>query len=280
MNVQSIKDKLKNVAKENFRLYQELLTVYALERSLFRLGKSKYRENFTLKGGIFLYALYGKDYPRSTSDIDLRADKVNGTPESILSIFSEIFAIESDDGIVFDLGALKAREITKQDKYQGVNISITALLGNSRLPVSIDIGFGDVIVPSKKEMTFPVLLDMESPKIYGYSIESVLAEKFEAIVSLGYANTRFKDFYDIYVILHSEKINADLLMQAIVQTFQNRSTSFDDIAVFEDSFATDVERVKRWNAFVKKKNALLQVTFEEVIKQIKAYFEPIVEKLS
>lgn len=280
MNVQSIKDRLKNVAKENFRLYQELLTVYALERSLFRLGKSKYRENFTLKGGIFLYALYGKDYPRSTSDIDLRADKVNGTQESILSIFSEIFAIESDDGIVFDLGSLKAREITKQDKYQGVNISITALLGNSRLPVSIDIGFGDVIVPSKKEMNFPVLLDMESPKIYGYSIESVLAEKFEAIVSLGYANTRFKDFYDIYVILHSEKINADLLMQAIVQTFQNRSTSFDDIAVFEDSFATDVERVKRWNAFVKKKNALLQVTFEEIIKQIKAYFEPIVEKLS
>ena len=97
---------------------------------------------------------------------------------------------------------------------------------------------------------------------------------------MGYANTRFKDFYDIYVILHSEKINADLLMQAIVQTFQNRGTSFDDIAVFEDSFATDVERVKRWNAFVKKKNALLQVTFEEIIKQIKAYFEPIVEKLS
>lgn len=280
MNVQSIKDRLKNVAKENFRLYQELLTVYALERSLFRLGKSKYRENFTLKGGIFLYALYGKDYPRSTSDIDLRADKVNGTQESLMSIFSDIFAIESDDAIVFDLGSLKAREITKQDKYQGVNISITALLGNSRLPVSIDIGFGDVIVPSKKEMSFPVLLDMECPKIYGYSIESVLAEKFEAIVSLGYANTRFKDFYDIYVILQSEKIDIDLLMQAIIQTFQNRNTSFDDIAVFEESFATDTERVKRWSAFVKKKNALLQVTFEEVIKQIKAYFEPIVEKIS
>lgn len=280
MNVQSIKDKLKNVAKENFRLYQELLTVYALERSLFRIGKSKYRENFTLKGGIFLYALYGKDYPRSTSDIDLRADKVNGTQESLLSIFSEIFAIECDDGIVFDLESLKAREITKQDKYQGVNISITAKLGNSRLPVSIDIGFGDVIVPSKKEMSFPVLLDMESPKIYGYSIESVLAEKFEAIISLGYANTRFKDFYDIYVILQSEKIDANLLTQAIVQTFQNRSTTFDDIAVFEDSFAMDAERVKRWNAFVKKKNALVQVTFEEVIKQIKSYFEPIVEKLS
>ena len=162
MNVQSIKGKLKNVAKTNFRLYQELLTVYGLERALFRIGKSKYRENFTLKGGIFLYALYGKDYPRSTSDIDLRADKINGTQESLLSIFTEIFSIPADDGLVFDLTSLKAREITKLDEYLGTNISITALLGNTRLPVSIDIGFGDVIVPSKKEMSFPVLLDMES----------------------------------------------------------------------------------------------------------------------
>ena len=136
-----------------------------------------------------------------------------------------------------------------------------------------------MIIPSKKEMSFPVLLDMECPKIYGYSIESVLAEKFEAIVSLGYANSRFKDFYDIYVILQSEKIDAELLQEAIVQTFQNRKTTFDDIVVFEDSFATDVERVKRWNAFVKKKNALVQVTFDKVVEQIKTYFKPIVDRV-
>lgn len=128
-------------------------------------------------------------------------------------------------------------------------------------------------------MSFPVLLDMESPKIYGYSIESVLAEKFEAIVSLGYANSRFKDFYDIYVILQSEKIDAELLQEAVVQTFQNRRTTFDDIVVFEDSFAMDVERVKRWNAFVKKKKALVQVTFDKVVEQIKTYFQPIVERV-
>ena len=128
-------------------------------------------------------------------------------------------------------------------------------------------------------MSFPVLLDMESPKIYGYSIESVLAEKFEAIVSLGYANSRFKDFYDIYVILQSEKVDVELLQEAIVQTFQNRKTTFDDIVVFEDSFATDVERVKRWNAFVKKKNAMVQVTFDKVVEQIKTYFKPIIERV-
>ena len=120
---------------------------------------------------------------------------------------------------------------------------------------------------------------MECPQIYGYSIESVLAEKFEAIVSLGYANSRFKDFYDIYVILQSEKIDVELLQEAIVQTFQNRRTTFDDIVVFEDSFATDVERVKRWNSFVKKKNALVQVTFDKVVEQIKTYFKPIVERV-
>jgi predicted nucleotidyltransferase component of viral defense system len=120
---------------------------------------------------------------------------------------------------------------------------------------------------------------MECPKIYGYSIESVLAEKFEAIVSLGYANSRFKDFYDIYVILQSEKIDDTLLQEAIVQTFRNRNTTFDDIVVFEDSFATEIERVNRWNAFVKKKNALVQVTFDKVVEQIKTYFKPIVEKV-
>lgn len=128
-------------------------------------------------------------------------------------------------------------------------------------------------------MSFPILLDMECPKIYGYSIESVLAEKFEAIVSLGYANSRFKDFYDIYVILQSEKIDAELLQEAIVQTFQNRRTTFNDIVVFEDSFATDEERVKRWNAFVKKKNAMVQVTFDKVVEQIKVYFKPIVDRV-
>ena len=96
---------------------------------------------------------------------------------------------------------------------------------------------------------------------------------------MGYANSRFKDFYDIYVILQSEKIDADLLQEAIVQTFQNRKTAFDDVVVFEDSFATDAERVKRWNAFVKKKNAMVQVTFDKVVEQIKAYFKPIVERV-
>ena len=279
MNVQSIKDRLKNVARENSRLYQEVLTTYALERTLFRIGVSKYKENFTLKGGIFLYAFYDKEYPRSTTDIDLRADRISGEKKSLLSVFADIFKIEYDDGITFDESTLRAKEITKRDEYKGLNISITALLGNSRLPVSIDIGFGDVIVPAKKEMTFPVLLNMEAPQIYSYSMESTLAEKFEAIVSLGYANSRFKDFYDIYVILQNEQIDLTTLKEAIVQTFHNRSTSFDDIVMFGPSFSQDPERIKRWNSFVKKKRAMVQVSFETVVARIKDFFEPIVAEI-
>lgn len=276
MIVQSIKDRLKNVARENSRLYQEVLTTYALERTLFRIGLSKYKDNFTLKGGIFLYAFYDKDYPRSTTDIDLRADRISGERESLLSIFSDIFRIKFDDGIEYDESTLRAREITKQDDYKGLNISVTALLGNSRLPVSIDVGFGDVVVPAKKEITFPVLLNMEAPQIYSYSMESTLAEKFEAIVSLGYANSRLKDFYDIYVILRDGQIDLVMLKEALVQTFRNRNTSFDDIVVFEPSFAQDSERLKRWNSFVKKKRALVQVPFESVVAKIQDFFAPIV----
>ncbi len=280
MNVQSVKDKLKNIARKNHRIYQEVLTVYALERTIYRISKSDFKENFTLKGGIFLYALYDKNYPRSTTDIDLRADRISSDEKTIKSVFERIFSLQFDDGLEYDLETLVTKQITKQDEYQGINISVTALLGNIKIPVSIDIGFGDIIVPGRMEIDFPVLLDFDIPHIYSYSIESTLAEKFEAIVSLGLANTRFKDFYDIYVILQSKNIDDEVLKQALVQTFSNRNTTFNDIVVFDKNFSSDAERQKRWNAFTKKKTALMQVSFEDVVLTIKNYFEPLINELN
>ena len=279
MNSQSIKDRLKNIARDNNRLYQEVLTVFALERTIYRISISEYRENFTLKGGIFLYALYEKNYPRSTADIDLMAEKINGSENSMRTVFSEIFSISCDDGIEYDYKSLAIKKITKLDEYQGVNVSIKASLGNIRIPVSIDIGFGDVIVPERTEIDFPVLLDLEVPHVYSYSIESTLAEKFEAIVSLGLANSRYKDFYDIYVILRDRGVDKGILRQALVQTFSNRKTSFDDIVIFEDSFMLDEERQKRWVAFTKKKSALVQVSFETVVSSIRDFFAPIIREI-
>ena len=280
MNVQSIKDKLKNIARENHRIYQEVLTVYALERTIYRISKSDFKENFTLKGGIFLYALYDKNYPRSTTDIDLRADRISSDEKTIKSVFEKIFSLQFDDGLEYDLETLVTKQITKQDEYQGINISVTALLGNIKNPVSIDIGFGDIIVPGRMKIDFPVLLDFDIPHIYSYSIESTLSEKFEAIVSLGLANTRFKDFYDIYVLLQSKNIDDEVLKQALVQTFSNRNTTFNDIVVFDKNFSSDAERQKRWNAFTKKKTALMQVSFEDVVLTIKNYFEPLINELN
>lgn len=279
MNPQSIKDRLKNIAKSNGTILQEQLTAYALERTIFRIGKSRYCENFSLKGGILLYALYDKNYPRITSDIDLRADSISSDENEMHRVFSEIFSINFDDGIEYDFSTLKTAPITKLDDYQGINLSIAALLGNIRIPVSIDIGFGDKIVPCKRKMKFPVLLDMEPPEVFAYSVESMIAEKFEAAASLGYANTRYKDFYDLYMLLNDKMPNAELLTQAISATFSFRRTRLDDIVIFEDDFALDATRISRWRAFCKKKKALATISFKDAIDKIKSVLKPIVDEM-
>lgn len=279
VNIQAIRDRLKNIARENKRILQEVLTVYALERTIYRISMSRYNGNFTLKGGILLYAMYDKKYPRATADIDLLADKISRDEQNIISVFNEIFNIKAEDGIEYDFKSLSTRQITKLDEYNGINVKITALLGNIRIPVAIDIGFGDVVFPERKRMTFPALLNMPAPEIYAYSTESMLAEKFEAIVSLGYANSRYKDFYDIYVILKHSKFSEEALKTALEQTFKNRKTSFDDIAVFEQSFAESPERQKGWNAFIKKKRAMEPISLSSAVDTIKELFAPIVEKI-
>lgn len=279
VNIQSIRDRLKNIARENKRILQEVLTVYALERTIYRISISRYNGNFTLKGGILLYAMYDKKYPRATADIDLLADKINRDEQNIISVFNEIFSINAEDGLEYDFKSLSTRQITKLDEYNGINIKTTALLGNIRIPVAIDIGFGDVVFPERKRMTFPALLNMPAPEIYAYSTESILAEKFEAIVSLGYANSRYKDFYDIYVILKHSKFSEEALKTALEQTFKNRKTSFDDIVVFEQSFAESPERQKGWNAFIKKKRAMEPISLSSAVDTIKELFAPIVEKI-
>lgn len=176
----------------------------------------------------------------------------------------------------FDLETLKVTPITEFKKYHGVNVSILTFLDRTRIPISIDIGFGDVIFPRKTEMDFPVLLSDEVPRIYAYSLESSIAEKFEAIVSLAYDNSRFKDYYDIYVLAHGHTFDGVLLADALKETFENRHTSMNEIVAFEDGFSDDPIRQSRWKSFVKKKKAMLQVTLEETIDSIQAFLLPVV----
>lgn len=271
----SIKDKLKNRSKESGKTIQELLVSYGLERTIYRLSVSRYKENFTLKGGIFLYAVFGGDFARATTDIDLLAQKISNDAEDMKAVFADIFSLEADDPLCFDLKSLKAKAITEFKEYHGVNISIIALLERTRIPVSIDIGFGDVIYPDRAELDFPVLLSDESPRIYAYSLYSSAAEKFEAIVSLAYDNSRFKDFYDLYLLAVSHDFDGNALEKAVRETFINRHTSLSEIAAFETDFIEDPIRQSRWKAFLKKKRAMIPVTLEETISIIRKFMEPI-----
>jgi domain of hypothetical function DUF1814 (fragment) len=275
----SVKDRLKNLAKEDGRTMQDELVTYGLERAIYRLSISEYAERFTLKGGIFLYALFDGNFARATVDIDLLAQHISNDAEEMKKVFQDIFSIKCDDALQFDLESLDVINITEFKEYHGVNVSIMGYLDRTRVSVSIDIGFGDVVYPERMRMTFPVLLDMDAPEVYAYSIYSVIAEKFEAFVSLGLANGRYKDFYDIYVLSANYDLNGNELKNAIVETFMHRETTFDDIVAFEPDFIEDTVRQGRWNAFIKKKKAMMKIEFEEAIEQSKKLLLPIVEAI-
>lgn len=275
-SVASVNDRLKSLCLKTGKTMEEMLVAYGLERTIYRISKSRYVDNFTLKGGIFLYALFDGNFVRTTTDIDLLAQKISNRVEDMLSVFAEIFSMDADDPLRFDLDTLKVIPITEFKDYHGVNLSILAYLDRTRINVSVDVGFDDIIYPERVEMDFPVVLSDESPHIYAYSLYSCVAEKFEAIVSLGYDNSRFKDFYDLYVLIHQYDFDGKALANAIEETFKRRNTPLNDIVAFESGFAYDPLRQSRWNSFVKKKRALLPISLEETIQTIKMFIVPII----
>ena len=279
INAISVKDRLKKQAIEDGKTMQDKLLTFGIERTIYRLSVSPYAERFTLKGGIFLYALFDGAYARATMDIDLLAQRIPNDAEEMKKVFRDIFSIECDDALKFDLNTLEVINITEFKEYHGVNVFIMGYLDRTKVPVSIDIGFGDVIYPERVKMEFPVLLDMEVPEVYAYSIYSVIAEKFEAFVSLGLANGRYKDFYDIYVLADRYDLNGTELKNAIVETFTHRGTGFDDISAFDEGFTEDATRQGRWRAFIKKKKVLIKVEFEETMQLLQELLLPIVNAI-
>lgn len=280
INANSIKDRLKNLAKQDGSTMQEKLVTYAIERTIYRLSISPYNERFTLKGGIFLYALFDKQFSRVTRDIDLLGQYISNDINEISNVFREIFSISCDDALMFDLNSLSVDSITEFKEYLGVNVNIIAFLDRTKIPVSIDVGFGDIVYPNRIKMEFPSLLSMEEPIVYAYSLYSAIAEKFEAIVSLGYINSRYKDYYDIYVLASEFNLSGELLKEAVVETFSHRNTGFKDMIVFEKTFINDSLRESRWNAFIKKKKAMINLTFKETMSTIEILLEPIVDSIN
>ena len=280
MNADSVKARLKNFAVSSGCTFQDALVYYGLERTIYRISISPYAGHFVLKGGIFLYAIFDRKYERATTDVDLLARRISNSAEEMKTVFRDIFSQDTDDTLAFDLDSITAEDIAEFKEYHGLHISAVAYLDRTRIPIGIDIGFGDVIYPDAVEMDFPVILDMEAPRVNAYSLESSIAEKLEAIVKNGFLNSRYKDFYDIYVLSEKYPFNYEKLNSAVTETFTNRNTPITmDTPAFSNEFLSDSMHQTRWNSFLKKKRALISVSMNDAISRIRTFVTPLLTQL-
>jgi predicted nucleotidyltransferase component of viral defense system len=271
----SVRTRLLNISKSQGKPFEQVMTLYMLERFLYRLSISKYRTNFILKGGLLLYVL-AEEKSRPTKDIDFLARQISNEINNIAQVFSDICLITCNDGLKFDGENLITENIKEDADYQGVRIRINCHLGQAKKTLHVDIGFGDIIVPKAEEMDYPVILEMDHPDILAYSIESVIAEKFEAMVSLAQANSRMKDFYDIYTILSTREFDGRVLYEAIFETFQNRGTNLDKTPVaFNESFYLENLKQGQWRGFLRRIGRTGDLEFEKVCIRIKEFLEPL-----
>jgi hypothetical protein len=227
-----------------------------------------------------LYALEGEN-SRVTKDIDFLGVHIQATHRSIRQAVTEICEIPHEaDGVTFDLASLELEDIVKDGNYHGIRIGVTAHLDRTKQRLQIDIGFGDAVVPAPVEMTYPVILDMEAPIIIAYSIESTIAEKFEAMIDLAEINTRMKDFYDVYHLLKNHSVDTSILEEAIRQAFERRGTlAPKDHSLFENTFCLDEERNTRWKAWLRKAKLDMGLEFSAIMPFINSFLKPIYLRL-
>jgi len=267
-HAQSIRNRLFALGKRENIWFNYLIVRFLHERLLYRLSVSPYADKFCLKGGALLYALEGMS-ARQTRDLDLLGRNISNEAENIKQCFTKILSIIcEEDGVVFDLENLEATEIVKEGNYKGTRLEFWAQLGQIKEKMQVDIGFGDIVIPAPKLMDFPTLLDLPSPRVQAYSVESVIAEKFHAMIYLGEINSRMKDFYDVYHLLRPNKFDPALLRQAIAETFEHRETELPNTTpVFSAIFSQDENRQRLWNVFLKK-SKLENIAFDEVVQYI------------
>lgn len=277
----SIRTKLLNISKAEKLGYQLILTRYIQERLLYRLSQSRFREKLFLKGGALLYA-HEQFRARPTLDIDFLGDKISREKEFVKMAFEEVSSITCpEDGVIFDVESLSAEEITVNKEYHGIRLHVTAHLDTIRQVISMDIGFGDVITPEPEKLDYPTLLkDIPAVNIMAYSLETVVAEKFHAMIDLAEENSRMKDFFDVYRILESGKIDEEMLQKAITATFANRETNYKpDHILFTKEFAEDPARMAFWKGFLRKIKFTGDLPFDMVINLIKERLQQYWEKL-
>ena len=266
----SVLARLKNKAAESGRSYQLCLQLFCQEEFLRRLEKSKYAENLVLKGGLFIYSLTDFD-SRITVDVDFLLKKIPNTPEQLKTVLEEIIAIPTgNDFITFEIKDVVPIAVAK--KYAGVGASVVARIKNTKTPFSIDFGVGDVIVPKQEKRKIPTQLsDFDAPTVNTYSLETTIAEKIDAILSLMEFSSRMKDYYDIYYLANKFYFDGATLTEALKKTFENRGHSFT-VEQFDQvmGFADDAAMQKKWKAFVRKIDTKTD-DYSTVLKTIKVF---------
>lgn len=249
----SIRARLQNKAKETNRPFAEILQYYGMERFLYRFGQSKFADKFVLKGAL-LFTAWQIPERRTTLDIDFLA-RYDNQVASIEAVVKDVCAVSVEpDGLIFDPKTIQGRKIKEDADYEGVRVKFIGFLERARLSMQIDVGFGDIVFPKTRAINYPVILDLPNPHLKGYPVESVISEKFEAMVKLGLLNSRMKDFFDIWLTMHQFDFNGANLAGALKKTFDHRKA---DLPKARPLFAEEIydersDRQTLWKAFLRK----------------------------
>lgn len=279
----SVRARLLNHARQHGDEFQRVLTRYAIERLLFRLSRSDDADRFVLKGAM-LFATWSEHAFRPTGDLDLLGQG-NPEPEAIAEVFRRISGVDvPDDGIVFDAASVRVDPVREADKYQGARIRLIGQLGTAAISVQVDIGFGDSVYPAPTRQDFPTLLPhLPQPRVFMYPPETVVAEKFEAMIRFGEANGRIKDFYDLWLTLRTFPFDLSILVEAVSGTLRRRETAFPrNIPVgLTDAFAAIAAERGFWTGFLRRTPpALKPPGFPQLQEELRRFFGPVIVALS
>ncbi len=275
----SVRQRLLNLSRDEGRVFDVVLVTYGLERLIYRLSVSDHRSSFVLKGGM-LVALWTVDENRVTRDADFLGHG-ESTEDHLKAVFAEILSIETDDGLVFDTDALIASPIRGDQEYGGVRLNTNAYIGKTRIPITVDIGFGDAIADPGYTIDYPSLINMPTANIRAYPPATVIAEKFQAIVDLGLANGRMKDYYDLWAIPNAKAIQTTELDAAIRATFERRGTEIpsEPPVGLSSEFVNDDQKAAQWAAYAASID-LDSFSLDTVVETIWSYVGPACERLT
>ncbi len=280
---ESIRQRLLDGARSRGEEFNLVLTRYAIERLLYRLSQSPHRDRFVLKGAA-LYVVWAKESStlgyRPTRDLDLWGSGASDV-EGLLSLFHEIARTQvEDDGLLFESEAMRGQAMREDELYEGCRLSLVAMLGNVRIPLTVDFGFGDAITPPASEIDYPVLLStLPAPRVRAYPRETVVAEKFEALVALDLTNTRMKDFYDLWTLSRAFDFDGQTLLQAVRNTFERRRTAFPDEMplALTKRFGEDAAKVAAWAGFAKRSRLSDLPPLPDVLIHLQTFLWPLAQ---